>query len=117
MKNKKMKVCLMTTVALLIGSGALLNHPTQATEKKPVPDTVQTEPFQDLKDNDSIIVMQSGGYLHGKATILNKSSHNIVATYDSDQPLSDKNDGLREMTVAETRQKIRGFQRLCLVLS
>lgn len=75
----------MATTALLFGGGVLVNHPTHAAEKKPVPDTVSNVPFSDLKDTDSILVMPSGAYLHGKATIFNKESSKTVATYDSDQ--------------------------------
>ncbi|WP_341485131.1 hypothetical protein VNN41_11100 (plasmid) [Lactococcus garvieae] len=107
MKKTNYKVCLMATTALLLGGGLLVNSPTYAAEKKPVPDTLSTVPFQDLKDTDSILVMPTGIYLHGKATILNKENSKVMATYDSDQPLSAENDGIKKMTVAEARQEIK----------
>lgn len=106
MKRPNCKICLMAITALIFGGGILVNSPTHAAEKKPIPDTVSTMPFSDLKDTDSILVMPSGAYLHGKATIFNKDSSKTVATYDSDQPLSTKNSGIKKMTVAEARQEI-----------
>ncbi len=106
MKKTNYKICLMATTATLFGGGLFVNSIVHAAEKKPLPNTVSSIPFQDLKDTDSILVMPSGIYLHGKATILNGENSEIVATYNSDQPLSNKNDGIKKITVAEARQEI-----------
>jgi len=106
MKKTNYKIYLMATTAILFGGGLLVNSPAHAAEKKPVPDTISDVPFQDLKESDSILVMPSGAYLHGKATIFNKDSSKIVATYDSNQPLSTKNNAIKIITVAEARKEI-----------
>ena len=71
----------MATTAILFGGGLFVNSPAHAAEKKSVPDTVSTVPFQDLKDTDSIIVLPNGEYLHGKLTVADKNDPDkILAT-------------------------------------
>lgn len=98
----------MTGVALLVSGDFLATTNIEAAEKKPVGETVQTEPFQDLKDTDSIIALPTGEYLHGKSITASKDNPDkILETYDSEAPIGTKNKGIKRMSVTEARKEIK----------
>lgn len=98
----------MTGVALLVSGDFLATTNIEAAEKKPVGETVQTEPFQDLKDTDSIIALPTEEYLHGKSITASKDNPDkILETYDSEAPIGTKNKGIKRMSVTEARKEIK----------
>lgn len=101
---KKIKVMIGTGMIFLSIMGISgMTYKSSAATLKEIPAELQAidKPFAELEDDDLVIKMPGGGYLHGKAELTKRDDpkRRVIASYDSK---TDSN----TITVAQAREEM-----------
>lgn len=82
---KKIKTAIVFGVALLSATILGFPSPSEASISEPSEHSSEEIGFlEEFNDNDSLIALPNGGFLHGQATITDEKTKKVVGYYDSE---------------------------------